>query len=81
MATANTPSERLTQLRMERATSLLAETNMPVTEIALEIGYQTPSAFSAVFRRLVGVTPTEFLSVPAWRRAWTEVIPFYAFSQ
>jgi AraC family transcriptional regulator len=29
-------------------------------EIALEAGYTSPSAFAQVFRRVVGVTPTEF---------------------
>jgi methylphosphotriester-DNA--protein-cysteine methyltransferase len=27
---------------------------------ALEVGYTSPSAFAQVFRRVVGVTPTEF---------------------
>ncbi len=30
--------------------------------IALEVGYTSPSAFAQVFRRVVGVTPTEFRS-------------------
>jgi AraC family transcriptional regulator len=60
LATGCTPHERLTQLRIERARSLLADGSMPITEIALTIGYQTPSAFAASFRKLVGVTPSAF---------------------
>jgi AraC-like DNA-binding protein len=60
MATGSTPHERLTQLRIERAKSLLAEGSMPITEIALTIGYQTPSAFAASFRKIVGITPSAF---------------------
>lgn len=31
-------------------------------EINLEVGYRNPSHFAQVFRRVVGVTPTEFRS-------------------
>lgn len=34
----------------------------PITQVALEVGYDTPSAFSTMFRRLMGVTPSEYLS-------------------
>lgn len=60
MATGYTPYERLTQLRMERAMRLLADPSMAITNIALAVGYQTPSAFTASFRKIVGVTPSEF---------------------
>ena len=33
----------------------------PITQVALEVGYETPSAFSTMFRRLMGVTPSEYL--------------------
>ncbi len=32
-----------------------------VLEVALEHGYDSPSAFSAMFRRMVGVSPTGYL--------------------
>ncbi len=32
-----------------------------ILEVALEHGYQSPSAFSAMFRRSLGVSPTEYL--------------------
>jgi AraC-like DNA-binding protein len=31
-----------------------------VTSVAYDVGYQTPSAFAAVFRRMFGTTPTEY---------------------
>jgi AraC-like DNA-binding protein len=46
--------------RAERAKNLLATGNSPVKEIAQAVGYCTPAQFHAVFRRLVGMTPTEF---------------------
>jgi AraC family transcriptional regulator len=60
IATGHTPYEWLTRLRMEMARKLLADPAMRITDIALAVGYQTPSAFAASFRRHVGVAPTEF---------------------
>jgi AraC-like DNA-binding protein len=34
----------------------------PVTRIALELGYESPSAFSAAFRVTFGVTPRQYFS-------------------
>ena len=39
----------------------LAE-RQPVTEVALELGYETPSAFIAMFRRSLGVTPGQYFA-------------------
>ncbi|MEN4922470.1 helix-turn-helix transcriptional regulator [Achromobacter spanius] len=33
----------------------------PVTAIALDFGYQSPAAFSTMFRRVLGMPPTEYL--------------------
>lgn len=60
MATGYTPHECLTRLRIEAARKLLAIPSMPITDIALAVGYQTPSAFAAAFRRLMGVSPREY---------------------
>lgn len=34
----------------------------PVTTVALDLGYESPSAFIAMFRKTVGCTPTAYLS-------------------
>ena len=60
LATGQTPHNWLTALRMGRARRLLAEPDMSITEIALAVGYQTPSAFTATFRKTARVTPSEF---------------------
>ena len=60
IATGYTPHECLTRLRILEARRLLAEPSMPISDIALAVGYRTSSAFGAVFRRLVGTTPREF---------------------
>lgn len=45
--------------RMRRAMRLLRE-GWEVTDVALESGYETPSAFSKAFRKLLGVAPHQF---------------------
>lgn len=60
MATGYTPYEWLTRLRLQEARRLLANQATPIADIARAIGYQSPAAFSAVFRRSIGTTPRAF---------------------
>ncbi len=59
-ATGSTPHEWLVRLRMERAQQLLADPALPITHIALAVGYETPSSFAASFRKVTGTTPTAY---------------------
>lgn len=59
-ATGQTPGDWITDERMRRAVALLEEHELSVTEIALEVGYETPSSFTARFRQRMGVTPSEY---------------------
>jgi len=52
-----------TELRLEKARQLLAETNEKVVVIALESGYRHLGLFNATFKKKFRMTPTE------WRRA------------
>jgi AraC-like DNA-binding protein len=47
------------QLRLLRALELLAA-GAPVTRVALDLGYESTSAFTAMFRRVLGTTPTAY---------------------
>jgi AraC-like DNA-binding protein len=49
-----------TQVRLRAALPLLAE-GQPVSRVAHAVGYATPSAFLAAFRRIVGTTPHRYL--------------------
>jgi AraC family transcriptional regulator len=60
LATGRTAHEWLARARVERAQELLAQSRASITEVALAVGYSTPSAFTAAFRRVTGTTPTEF---------------------
>ena len=50
------------QRRLLRALELLA-TGETVTSIALEVGYNSTSAFIAMFRRCLGTTPMRYLNI------------------
>ncbi|MFF0724932.1 helix-turn-helix domain-containing protein [Streptomyces sp. NPDC004134] len=50
-----------THLRMRAALPLLAE-GQPVSRVAHTVGYATPSAFLAAFRRTVGTSPGRYLN-------------------
>src|SRR5258708_32677132 len=56
------PLQFVTRERIVRAQQLVRETSRSLVEIALEVGYTSPSHFAQVFRRVVGVAPTEFRS-------------------
>jgi AraC family transcriptional regulator len=46
--------------RITRAKSLLREPARSVTEVAFQLGFHEPSSFAAAFRKLTGVTPTQY---------------------
>lgn len=58
-ATGLTFREYVTQVRMEHATTLLAQTGKTITEIAYESGFQSLSQFHRVFRKVNGKTASE----------------------
>jgi transcriptional regulator GlxA family with amidase domain len=45
--------------RLLRALQLLAD-GRPVTEVAIAVGYRTPSAFTAMFHQQLGTTPSRY---------------------
>lgn len=52
--------EYLTMQRLKRAQALLADTDMPITNIAMESGFRSISTFNRVFRKYKGCAPSEF---------------------
>jgi len=59
-ATGMTPIEYLQQTRIEAAKRLLEQTGQQMTEIIYNSGYNDPKAFRKVFRKAVGMTPSEY---------------------
>ncbi len=54
--------EHVRRLRLERAAARLKQTDMPVTTIAFEAGYDAHSAFTRAFQRMFGDPPSRFRS-------------------
>ncbi|AEI40401.1 response regulator transcription factor [Paenibacillus mucilaginosus] len=55
-------SDYITELRVERAKALLAESQAKVQEVAVAVGFDTAGYFTRFFKKHVGVTPQEFRS-------------------
>ncbi len=47
------------KLRMDKANQLVKEQHLQVKEVAMELGYKSPSHFSAAFKKHFGFLPTE----------------------
>lgn len=54
-----TPHQYLTRKRIQQAQRLLATSDMSVTEICLEVGFQSLGSFSNLYRRQTGYAPSE----------------------
>jgi AraC-like DNA-binding protein len=76
-----TPHRYLQRRRVERAMELLRETEMPVTEVCLEVGFVSLGTFSRTFSDVVGESPSRYRTrlsphdvaarVPGcWAMAW-----------
>ncbi|MCD0497506.1 helix-turn-helix transcriptional regulator [Achromobacter sp. MY14] len=53
------PLDYLTGWRMHCASRLLQE-NHALSNVASQVGYESPAAFSRVYRREMGMTPAKF---------------------
>ncbi len=54
------PARFLSEVRVNHAKELLAEQEVPVQEIAARCGYTSAYYFSRAFRKLTGVSPTDY---------------------
>jgi AraC-like DNA-binding protein len=54
------PMEYLTRWRMLRAGDRLANSGDPISVIALSLGYESESAFSTAFKRVMGCSPRQY---------------------
>lgn len=51
------PHRYLLTRRIERATALLRDTDLPITEIALQTGWRSLGTFGRIFRDVTGESP------------------------
>ena len=59
-ATGQSPIDYLIGLRIEAAQRMLLQSNLSVTEIALDTGFADSNYFARQFRRVCGCTPSSF---------------------
>jgi AraC-like DNA-binding protein len=59
-ATGQTPIEYLVRLRIQRAMEMLRNSNLSITEIAMEAGFNDSNYFTRQFRRVLGESPRAF---------------------
>ena len=72
-AFGETPHKYLLRRRIERAKDLLRGTGLSVTEVSLEVGFQSLSSFSHAFRDLAGERPRDYAR--RWRDSEPPPIP------
>ncbi|MGD1205941.1 helix-turn-helix transcriptional regulator [Mycobacterium seoulense] len=64
--TGRTVGEWITDRRMAAARALLAETDLPVAEVARRVGMPDPGYFSRLFGRAHGASPREWRGATRW---------------
>ena len=60
-ATGESPKAFFTAIQMRKATNLLSTTDNSIAVIALQCGYQEVSSFIRAFKRVYGVSPSQYL--------------------
>ncbi|MET4803754.1 AraC family transcriptional regulator [Bradyrhizobium sp. LB11.1] len=61
-STGLSPHAWLRQQQLEKAMNMLRDTNVSILSVAKVLGYASPTAFAAAFKRMTGETPSD------WRR-------------
>lgn len=55
-----TPNAYITRYRMQKAMVMLSDCSVKVYEVAEKVGYKDIAYFSSTFKKVVGVTPSEY---------------------
>lgn len=58
--TGCSPMQFIRRLRIERARELLGEVDLSIKQVAAQTGFASPYLFSRVFRRIDGLSPSQF---------------------
>jgi len=55
-----TPHQYLIQVRIDKAMQLLKQ-EIPVSEVCSAVGFESPSSFSGLFKRIAGLSPSAYV--------------------
>ena len=58
--TTKTPAEIVRELRLKHACTLLVNTNINMSELAINVGFMTAENFANIFKEKFGMTPLEY---------------------
>ncbi|HWJ02955.1 MAG TPA: Ada metal-binding domain-containing protein [Verrucomicrobiae bacterium] len=58
--TGRTPAVYLQEIRLQESKYLLTSSNLPVTEVALQVGFKSVQHFSTVFKKHTGLSPSTY---------------------
>ena len=58
--TAKTPAELIREMRLKHACILLERTNINMSELAINTGFQTAENFIHIFKEKYGISPLEY---------------------
>lgn len=56
----------LSMLRVKKAKELLTNSNYTVKEVCFMVGYKDPNYFSRIFKKRIGITPSEYIKNRAY---------------
>ncbi len=56
----------LAMLRVKKAKELLTNTNLTVKEVCFMVGYKDPNYFSRIFKKRIGLTPSEYVKTSSY---------------
>jgi len=59
--TGQSPSEFIRTIRLKRAARLMEQNFGNITQVSLEVGFNNLSYFNRSFKKVFGVSPTEYL--------------------
>ena len=59
-ATGKTPHEYLVSIKIKKAMEMLKQPSHTITEVCFACGFNNSCHFSTVFKRMVGVSPSEY---------------------
>jgi AraC-like DNA-binding protein len=54
------PNDYIQQFRLKKASQLLVESELTVSEIAYQVGYSSPGYFATAFKGRYGCSPSEW---------------------
>jgi two-component system response regulator YesN len=56
----------LSMLRVRKAKELLTDSSLTVKEVCFMVGYKDPNYFSRIFKKRIGITPSEYVKTSSY---------------